>query len=161
LKKVGVYCAYEWLLTGSGMPPRNMDEVERSMFLMDGSEVPPERLASKYAGVYIPPFLDEDVRRELSFFISLHERAIFHIMEESFLNGRYRRSDCVAGVEADPQKLVGEVVIGQEQNGKTVICRLLSITDDGCSVFFSKTRPKEKVSLSRAAEILWHRRSLS
>jgi transcriptional regulator with XRE-family HTH domain len=159
LRKIGVYCAAEWLLTSSGMTPRNMDEVEKSMFLTDGSELPYDKLISKYSGINIPPFLDEDIRRELSFFINLHERALFHVMEEGFLNARYKRSDCVAGIEENPTTLIDEVIIGQRQDGKTMVGRLLSTSQDSCCVFLGKDKPQESIRLLKTAAIIWHRKS--
>ncbi|MDR2681643.1 MAG: helix-turn-helix domain-containing protein [Holosporaceae bacterium] len=35
LRKLGIYCTQEWLLNGSGTPPRLMDELEKSAFLPD------------------------------------------------------------------------------------------------------------------------------
>ena len=157
LKRIGVYCTAEWILTGSGMPPRNMDDLEKSLFLRDGTELPADKLIYRYAGVCLPPFLDDDLRRELTFFINIHENAMFHIMEDGFMNGRYRRSDCLAGVEADPGKLVGQVIIGQLQDGKTMVCRLLATGVGSSHVFLGKSRPREKISLVKMAKILWHR----
>ena len=40
-RKVGVYCSPDWLLTGTGSPPRMMDDVEKSIFSEEKSEKTP------------------------------------------------------------------------------------------------------------------------
>lgn len=162
LKKVGVSCSTEWLLTGGGAPPRIMGALEKTMMEV-GSFKYPEIVnfplnKERHNISKIPPLMDEDVKRELSFFLSIHSRALFHIADRDFLNARFKRGDCVAGVEENVQSLVGKLVIAVLSDSKTVLCRLLSCNEDGfSSVFMSSEAQNERVQIVSAAEIIWHR----
>lgn len=160
LKRMGVYCSVEWLLTGGDSPPRLMDELEKSMMDFTSSNMnvisSSENLVrANYKK--IPSYLDENVRRELSFFLNLHDKAIFHIVEKDFLNSKYKVGDCVAGIESDIQKLIGKVIIGVLGDGKTIFGKLLAYSHQQCYVFFSSDRKKEALILTNACAVIWHR----
>jgi DNA-binding XRE family transcriptional regulator len=158
LKQVGIYCSSEWLLTGEGTPPRIMDELEKSMLSSAPeqasyqSEIPIGAKIKK-----IPSFVDENIRRELSFFLNLHKNSIFHIVDRDFLNCRYKKGDCVAGIDDDPLRLIGKVIIGVLENGETMLCRLIDCSGPGCTVFLGVGKSKEKEKIVKAAEVVWHR----
>jgi transcriptional regulator with XRE-family HTH domain len=88
LKKVGIHCTGEWLLSGTGSPPRLMKDVEKSIFVSKDVSIYMEEPVQKDYLFKMPPFLDEDVRRELSFFVSIHKNALFHVVGEDFMNSR-------------------------------------------------------------------------
>ncbi|MDR2067698.1 MAG: helix-turn-helix transcriptional regulator [Holosporaceae bacterium] len=159
LRKVGIYCACEWLLTGAGMPPRTMDDVEKFVFLSDGLATFPEQLTFGRANDKIPPFMDNDMRRELSFFLSLHENSLFHLVEEDSHGFRYRRGDCVAGTESDIQTIAVKIIIAQLVNKKTTLCKLIRTSEEGSDVLLGKGNLRKRLKIARAAQILWHRRS--
>ncbi|MCR5225308.1 MAG: helix-turn-helix domain-containing protein [Alphaproteobacteria bacterium] len=158
-RKVGVYCSPDWLLTGTGNPPRMMDEVERSIY----SEEKDNQLSQqelKNAGKEhnkFPPFLDELARRELSFFMNLHKGALFHFMKEDFMNARFRKGDCVAGITEKLSELEGKLIIAVLEDGKTVPCRLIKNIDDESTVSFGVHKPTKNIQIKKAAEIVWHR----
>ncbi|MDR2268461.1 MAG: helix-turn-helix domain-containing protein [Holosporaceae bacterium] len=156
LRKAGIYCTGEWLLTGNGVPPRMMDELEKSMILSgnswitDNEEEIPNSLKSKKNNL----LTNEYVRRELSFFTNLHKNSVFHIVEEDFLNSRFRPGDCVAGVEESIDHLIGKIIVGILPDGSSVLCKLLNISDRGCLVFRGSD---QYCLLTRAGEVVWHR----
>ncbi|MDR3186863.1 MAG: helix-turn-helix transcriptional regulator [Holosporaceae bacterium] len=159
LRKVGVYCAREWLLTGAGIPPRAMDDVEKFVFLSNRPGIAGDQFAIGRVSGKIPPFIDESMRRELSFFMSLHENSLFYLVEEDSHGFRYRRGDCVAGVENDIQTLVGKIIIAQLPNEKTILCKLIKTSANRSDVIQGKGSFPERLEITRAAQILWHRRS--
>ncbi|MDR2267889.1 MAG: helix-turn-helix transcriptional regulator [Holosporaceae bacterium] len=159
LRKVGIYCACEWLLTGAGIPPRTMDDVEKFVFLSNGLSASNDQLAIGKVSNKIPPFIDNDMGRELSFFLSLHENSFFHLVEEDSHGFRYRRGDCVAGIETDIETLVGKIIIAQLPNEETVLCKLIKTSENGSEVLLGKNNLRKKLKIAKAAQILWHRRS--
>ena len=157
-QKVGIYCTSEWLLSGTGSPPRYMGDIEKSIFV-------PKNIASNEESIlngrllHMPPFLDEDIRQELSFFVSIHKNALFHIVDEDFMNSRYKKSDCVAGEVVDLQNLNGAVIIAQLANEKTILCRLLHSSSEKSEIFLGKGTPNREIKILKAAEVVWHRMS--
>jgi DNA-binding transcriptional regulator YiaG len=159
LRKVGIYCTSEWLLSGAGIPPRLMKDVEKSIFV--SSEVNSyceESVPNDYL-LHMPPFLDEDVRQELSFFVSIHKNALFHVVDEDFMNSRYKKSDCVAGEATNLQNLEGSVIIAQLANGKTMLCKLLHSSNEKSEIFLGKGISNKQIDIMKAAEVVWHRMS--
>ncbi|MDR2646238.1 MAG: helix-turn-helix domain-containing protein [Holosporaceae bacterium] len=158
-KKVGIHCASEWLLSGAGSPPRLMKDVEKSFFISeDINGRMDESMLKSYLPV-MPLFLDEDIRRELSFFINIHKNALFHVVDEDFMNSRYKKSDCVAGEVADLQSMEGRVIIAQLMDGKTILCKLLRNCGEKSEIFFGKGASNKEVKIQKAAEVIWHRMS--
>jgi hypothetical protein len=78
-------------------------------------------------------------------------------VDEDFMNFRYRKSDCVAGEEDDLKNLEGCIVIAQQENGKTVLCKLIRFMGEMCEISFTKHCPVENAKILKAAEIVWHR----
>ncbi len=156
-RKVGVYCSPDWLLTGTGSPPRMMDDVEKSIFSEEKSEKTPQNEIKRAEGNKFPAFIDESIRRELSFFLSLHKNAIFHFMEEDFMNARFRKGDCVAGIVEKLSELEGKIIIAVLEDGKTLPCRLVKNMDDASAVSFGVHKPTKNIHIKMAAEIVWHR----
>ncbi len=157
-RKVGVYCSPDWLLTGAGAPPRMMDEVEKSIFSERKTEeiIQCEERTVKRENKF-PPFLDESTRRELSFFISLHKNALFHFVEEDFMNARFRKGDCVAGISGKLSELEGKIIIAVTDDGKKFLCRLIKNMDDTSKVSFGVYKPTKNIHIEKAAEVVWHR----
>jgi transcriptional regulator with XRE-family HTH domain len=154
-RKVGICCAPEWLLTGSGIPPRTMDDVEKSIFLSNASNISNDSPLAEDNCIRFPPFLDEDIRRELSFFINLHHNSIFHILVEDYTNFRYKRGDCVAGIVENLRTLINKMVIVQLEDSTISICRLSNRTEG--DNFFYVNKSNERMVIKKAAEIIWHR----
>jgi transcriptional regulator with XRE-family HTH domain len=154
-RQVGIHCTSEWLLTGEGNPPRLMREVEKSIFAFHETDV--EEPIVRESLLKIPPSLDEDIRRELSFFVSIHKNAMFHVMDEDFINSHYQKNDCVAGEANDLRNLEGSIVIAQLLDGKTILCKLLRNLDDGSEIFLGKNTFNKNVRIAKAAAIIWHR----
>ncbi|MDR1982944.1 MAG: helix-turn-helix domain-containing protein [Holosporaceae bacterium] len=160
LKKVGIHCSREWLLTGAGNPPRMMRDVERSIFSSSNeSHINVYEPTARDSSFEAPLLLDEDVRRELSFFIGIHKNVLFHIVEEDFMNSRYKKSDCVAGEIENLKNLEGSVIIAQLAGGKTILCKLLHNLDIKSEVFFGKNISNKNIRIEKAAEVVWHRMS--
>ncbi|MDR2723946.1 MAG: helix-turn-helix transcriptional regulator [Holosporaceae bacterium] len=158
-RKVGIHCASEWLLTGAGSPPRLMKDVEKSIFVSkDMGTFKEEVILNDYL-FQMPPFLDEDIRQELSFFMSIHKNALFHVVEDDFMNSRYKKSDCVAGEVVNLQYLEGRIVIAQLVDRKTILCKLLRSLGEECKVFLGKNISNKEVKILKAAEVVWHRKS--
>lgn len=160
MKQLGVHCTIEWLLTGAGSPPRLMDDLEKTILVANGHDSGGMNMPGNCAHSLmrsIPPFLDGNFKKELRFFIGLHEHVMFHVVKEDCMNSRFRVGDCVAGIEHDVKDLVGCIVIISIEDDKTSICKLISCKNNECEVFFNVNRPREKLVIDRAAEIIWHR----
>ena len=143
-RKLGISCSAEWLLRGEGMPPHLMSDTEKSMLSYnDNEEALPTSLLKKKSFNF-PPFLDSDIKKELSFFLNLHDNPIFHILTEKFGNSMFDAGDCVAGVGENPQKLVGKVVILQKPDDDTCLCRLNYASDSTAEVSFNKKTPPKR-----------------
>lgn len=164
LKKVGVACSSEWLLSGDGVPPRIMDDLEKTMQSVDringrsaGSVAVMNReiLVTRKKSIA----LDSVLQKEIEFFMKLHENAICHVVDKDFLNARYKAGDCVAGVvDRAIQALIGKVVIAVLSNKKTILCKILSMHENGyCSVFMGADCMNERIQIISAAEVIWHR----
>jgi transcriptional regulator with XRE-family HTH domain len=146
LKKVGVYCSAEWILTGIGDPPRVMKDIEKSIFTFgEINDCFNENIAREVSK--IPSHLKEDIRRELSFFIDTHKDALFCVLEEDLEDTRLKKGDCVAGEAGDLKKLEGRMVITQLSDGTTALRRLPRCEET-----------ESKVKILKAAEIIWFRR---
>jgi transcriptional regulator with XRE-family HTH domain len=158
-KKVNLHCTGEWLLSGVGSPPRLMKDLEKSFFILEDVNSRTDEPALRNYMPAMPIFLDEDVRRELSFFINIHKNALFHVVDEDFMNSRYKKSDCVAGEAADLQSMEGRVIIAQLVDGKTILCKLLRNLGEKSEIFFGKGAPNKEVKIQKAAEVIWHRMS--
>ncbi len=158
-RKIGIFCSAEWLLNGEGMPPHLMSDTERSMFSVDKSIANEETGKLKQRSFIFPPFLDSDIKKELSFFLNLHDGSMFHVVKEKFLNSQFEVGDCVAGVEDDPKNLIGKIVILVDQNMNTLLCRLNGYNDNVADVFLNSKNPIEKVKFYMIAKVLWHRKT--
>lgn len=157
-RKVGVYCSPDWLLTGAGTAPRMMDDVEKSIFATkQADETVQYKEKNPKAERKFPPFLDESAKRELNFFMSLHKNALFHFVEEDFMNARFRKGDCVAGIIGRLSDMEGKIIIAEAEDGKTMLCRLIKNTDDGGEVSFGVYKPTKNIHIKNAAEVVWHR----
>lgn len=155
--KVGILCAKEWLLTGEGSPPRIMTAVERSIF----SESMEDLSVSDSFSVDTQSVQDlpvaHDIAEELRFFIKTHDNALFHVVNENFMNSRYKVGDCVAGSIADPGTLLNCVVIIEKEDGKTILGKLLSYNNGLCEIFCDMKSPHKLIKANKTAEVLWHR----
>ncbi len=159
-RKLGIFCSAEWLLRGEGIPPHLMSDTEKSMFSYEKSSENEGSSTSKRKSFVFPPFLDADIKKELSFFLNLHEGAMFLILKEKFLNSQFEIGDCVAGIELNPKELVGKVVILQDINEETFLCRLIKTEDNVAEVFFNAKKSAEKIKFKKIAKVLWHRKQI-
>lgn len=158
-RKLGIFCSSEWLLCGEGMPPHMMSDTEKSMLSYDETEFDTQKSSLKKKSFNFPPFLDSDIKKELSFFLNLHDRPIFHILTEKFGSSVFDAGDCVAGVEENPKKLIGKIVILQKINGETCICRLRGVANNTVKITYKPKTPYAQVKFKRVGKILWHRKS--
>ncbi|MDR1334288.1 MAG: helix-turn-helix domain-containing protein [Holosporaceae bacterium] len=161
-KQVGIYCTDEWLLTGMGDPPRLMRDVEKSFFMSSNEDWGSEKSEIKQPKeLKILPFGDEDVRKELSFFVSLHKNVLYHMVEKDFMNLRYRKGDCVAGKIDDLKNLEGCSIIAKMPDEKTILCELLHYSNGKCEIMVAEyDSAQNDVEIAKAAEIVWHRMPL-
>lgn len=160
-RKLGIFCSAEWLLRGEGMPPHLMSDTEKSMLFFDENEINPQSNPLKKKSFNFPPFLDSDIKKELSFFLNLHDHPLFHILTERFGNSMFDAGDCVAGVGENPQKLVGRIVILQKTNEDTCLCRLNGVIENTAQISFHKKTPSVQVEFKKMGRILWHRKSIN
>ena len=159
-RKLGIFCSAEWLLRGEGMPPHLMSDTEKSMLSFDENELSSQKNSLKKKNFNFPPFLDPDIKKELSFFLNLHDRPVFHILTEKFGNSVFDAGDCVAGVEENPKKLIGKIVILQKTNGETCICRLHGVFGNTAKISFKPKTPSVQVEFKGMSRVLWHRKPL-
>lgn len=155
--KVGILCTKEWLLTGDGAPPRIMTAVERSIF-SENTEGFLESEPSYSESVNIQDLsIAGDITEELRFFIKIHNDALFHVVNENFMNSRYRIGDCVAGLIGNPQNLLNCIVIIEKEDGKTILGKLLAYNNGICEIFCDMKSAHKIVKSNKMAEVLWHR----
>ena len=159
-RKLGIFCSAEWLLRGEGMPPHLMSETEKSMLSYDENELNSQKNLLKKKSFNFPPFLDSDIKKELSFFLNLHDHPIFHILTEKFGNSVFDAGDCVAGVEENPKKLIGKIVILQKTSGETCLCRLHGVANGTARIIRKPKTPAVQVEFKRMSRVLWHRKSI-
>lgn len=157
-RKLGIFCSAEWLLRGEGIPPHLMSETEKSMLSHNKDGMQSQTNSSKNKSFSLPPFLDLDVKKELSFFLNLHDHPVFHILTKKFGNSMFDVGDCVAGVEENPKKLIKKIVILQDINEETFLCRLLSVVGNRAEVSFNNKLSKKSVEFKTIGRILWHRK---
>lgn len=158
-RKLGIFCSSEWLLYGKGIPPHLMSETEKSMLSCENNFEYKSTGTLKSKTFIFPPFLDVDIKKELSFFLNLHEGAVFLVVKEKFLNSQFEVGDCVAGVTDNPKNLIGKVIILQNSDEKLFLCRLNNISNNTADVFFNSKHPTEKITFKQIARVLWHRKS--
>lgn len=160
LKKVGIYCSSEWLLCGAGIPPRIMDVVEKSIFQNNSFDLVPHGKIEKivnYKNNAINKSVSEDMRRELSFFISLHQHVMFYVLEKDFYKTHYCSKDCVAGIVAtEINELIGFASIIESINGSVFLGNILSYSNFYSIIMIGEER--KKIKIKKAAEIIWHRK---
>lgn len=159
-RKLGIFCSAEWLLRGEGIPPHLMSATEKSMFSFEKSFENVGIGELKKKSFVFPPFLSADIKKELSFFLNLHEGAIYLIAKEKFLSSQFEIGDCVAGIEMNPKNLIGKVVILQDINEELFLCRLIKVEDEFAEVFFNAKKPAERIKFKRIAKVLWHRKQM-
>lgn len=160
LRKLGIFCSAEWLLRGEGIPPHLMSDTEKSMFSYEKISENEETRVSKKKTFVFPPFLNADIKKELNFFLNLHEGAMFLILKEKFLNSQFGVGDCVAGIELDPKRLIGKIVILQDVNEESFLCRLIKVEGNIAEVFFNAKKSAEKIEFKKIAKVLWHRKQI-
>lgn len=155
--RVGILCTKEWLLNGTGTPPRIMTAIERSIF-SESSEnlVAPSPVSHEQS---IPQNLpiEDDIADELRFFLKIHTNALFHVVEENFMNSRYRTGDCVAGIMEPPESLINCNVIIEKEDGKTTLGKLLTYNNGLCEIFRDMKSVHKIIKSDKTAEVLWHR----
>ena len=171
LLNASLNCSVEWILTGNGEPPRLMDEIEKSV-LLPSRNISDEIGTSsakrtKISNPKIPFCSDEAMGKELSFFLGIHKDAIFHFVDHEGFNFRYKIGDCIAGLQENLENLVGKIIIGVLNNGKTILCRLVACPEEvdfenpdaeqDCVIFLNANNTQKKVKLIAGAEIIWHR----
>lgn len=158
-RKLGIFCSSEWLLYGKGIPPHLMSETEKSMLSRENNFECESTGALKSKTFIFPPFLDADIKKELSFFLNLHRGAVFLIVKEKFLNSQFEIGDCVAGVIDNPLNLIGKIIILQNLDEELFLCRLNNVKSNTANVFFNSKHPAEKITFKQIARVLWHRKS--
>lgn len=174
-RKVGICCSAEWILTGNGLPPRVMDTLERTVSDSTGClgtdisndfckevlfrvnhEVPNE----------LPTLVNDDnIRKELCFFLNLNPGALYHIIDKDCFGSRYAMGDCVAGIPKKANELKGKFVIvaseqlkKKEKEDRTFFGRLLDYDEEQQSYCLSTDQNVEiKVQSSRIVGVVWHR----
>jgi hypothetical protein len=169
----GIRCSEEWLMTGNNSVPIMTSDVERFMnskhSALDYSVLHNIDKTTIY-DTYMDPVdyklkikhLPEDIRSELSFFISFHSSAIFHLVKKESMNGKYRCGDCVAGIEEPLSILDGKTIIAVLENGITILCKLQSHSNANCLVLMDddptgNDNNLQEIKIVRAAKIIWHR----
>lgn len=149
---LGVFCSPDWLLSGSGAPPYIMSkQSEDSQKNKSQTEIDKTLLK-------LPPFLDTEIKKELSFFLNLHEHALFHIIRKKFLLSIFEIGDCVAGDVEDPKNLVGETIILQDAFNELHLCKLKAVNENIAEVFFTSKKLDEKIEFKKMARVIWHRK---
>lgn len=157
LRKIGIYCTSEWLLTGNDIPPRLMNSMEKSIFatLDDGKRDHDDGVKPV---VELPSGLSEDMRRELMFFLSLHDKTLFHFITQDIAS--YKKGDCVAGIIVqNPAILINQPVIFQVDEHTNAVGVLLEYAHESCLASFGDGASHLKAL--NIAKIVWHRASIN
>ena len=140
-------------------PPHLMNDTEKSMFIAETPRYASKDDSIRKKNFSIPPFLEINVKKELSFFLNLHERAMFCIVREKFLNSQFEIGDCVAGIEENPEFLLGKIVILQNLSDELFLCRLLKVEKNIATVFLNTKNPSVSMEFRKIARVIWHRKS--
>lgn len=156
LKLAGISCSSEWLLSGNGSPPRIMDMLEKTMCFSD-IDIPLQYINTDAKKDNVSLLLNEDIRKELNFFMAIHKKSVFHIISKDFFHQQYKVGDCVAGIESDVQSLVGKLAIGILDDNSTIFGRIACTTNDECKFFIDDEGTCKSIKTRRAAKVIWHR----
>ncbi|MBE6447156.1 MAG: helix-turn-helix transcriptional regulator [Alphaproteobacteria bacterium] len=154
LYELGICCTSEWLLTGEGMPPHFMDDIEKLMY---AGRITASTAITSFDKNTIPRFLDADLKKELTFFLELHRNALFCIVQNKIFGTRYMIGDCLAGIISDPFQLTGQFVILQKSDQNTMVGYLHEIQDNVAKISVECKNDCMFVEFQKIAKILWHR----
>ena len=161
LYNLGICCTAEWLLTGQGMPPHFMSDIEKLMHSgreAVGTENSQAAVINQNA---IPQFLDANLKKELSFFLDLHKNALFCIVQTNDFKKKYAVGDCVAGLIQNAQNLIGRTVILQKPDSTTLIGNLRATNENVAEIYFDNKSDLLSVEFLHIANIIWHRSGTS
>lgn len=150
---LGIFCSPDWLLGGDGVPPYIMSQNSEKDSTIKGKS-----LAIDIRLLKLPPFLDTEIKKELSFFLNLHEHAIFHVIKEKFIVPLFEIGDCIAGDIENPKNLIGENVILQDYFEELHLCKLLTVNENIAQALFTSKKHPEQIKFKSMARVIWHRK---
>lgn len=110
-----------------------------------------------------PPFVDNKIKEELCFFLSLNTGALYHVIHNDCFESRFREGDCLAGIPGNAELLKGKfVIIGSEEEAAgTIFGRLLSYNKhkQSCNLLTADSVRvcMESVEENKIAGVVWHR----
>lgn len=162
LKSEGLICSLEWLMNGSGVPPRQF-EIQHTEL---ASEIDLESIFNQLN------FQEEQaIYQELQTFKAHNPNPIIITVSDDAMEPQFRFGDYIAGVRLtkseDIQAYLGQVCI-VELSDHTIMPRCLQMGGEpntytlSCTNFQSKAAPLNifNTHIISAAPILWHRRKL-
>ncbi len=160
LKKEGLLCSVEWLLHGSGLPPRPFEMINAGVnvsFLENHSQLNLRE--------------EEAIYQESQIFKGQKSNTIILNITDDAMEPYYALGDYIGGVQIDnseiPQFLGRECIVELENN--LILPRILQAGSHPNVYNLSCTNPKTTASLLNfynakvisAAPIVWHRRKLT
>lgn len=152
LAKEGIFCTPEWLMEGSGQPPKTVSL---------GVSLEKLRNGTLFGSL---PIEEKLAKAEAEFFVANQktegrETLVFRLGDDS-MAPLYQKSDWVAGsVSADSMELIGKVCIVEMRPGEHLVRTLMF--DGSRFVLVPKDTSEPLVSLEkfeRAAAVTWHRK---
>lgn len=152
--KCGIICTKEWLLTGNGVGPRQFNIIEQAVFANNSEN---SATHQNFFDIPIAGILDDSIRKELQFFLSIHSDALYHIVKTNFMNSRFRPGDCVAGKIFPPEELIDHIVIVRIQHNDTAFGKLTTCSSKECSLFLGNKRGVISMKYDAIAKVIWHR----
>lgn len=157
----GVICNRDWLLDGTGDPPRLRSYLDQFMEETTRPIILPVQLKSD----------EEAIAAELRAFRECHVDAVDAIVSDNALAPCYLPGDYVAGIRyigTDIEKAIGLPCIVQTQTGQVVTRKVEAGSIDGHFnlLSFKQTTTSENYTMSNvklfsAAPIIWIRKPLS
>jgi transcriptional regulator with XRE-family HTH domain len=162
LKIEGLICSLEWLMNGSGVPPRP--------FEMTNNEFTSTDMENFFSQVSLQE--EQAIYQELQAFKSHNPNPIIITISDDAMEPHYRMGDYVGGVRfikaEDIQLYLGQPCI-VELADHTILPRYIHADSESgtytlsCTNFQSKNPPLNifNARILSAAPILWHRRKLT
>ena len=162
LKKQGLICSIEWLLYGSGMPPRPYEMLNAGL----------NRALQHDDGIHHQNLKEEErVYQEIQFFKQHNANAIILSIADDAMEPNFSVGDYIGGVQISNEQLpqyLNTLCILELENNLILPRYLQTGTQDNlynCSCINPRTCASPlnlfNVKIISAAPIVWHRRKLT
>jgi DNA-binding transcriptional regulator YiaG len=155
LKKEGIICSKEWLISGVGQGPRLISEQPKEF-----EEISPAPIAISQ---------DEAILKEVQFFLDTNPNSIVTLVTNDLMSPFYKIGDYVGGYkrsEGEIKNFINVNCIIESTTGIKLICRFLPTDKSKLYRIIYLNEPNQDdiitedrlIYIQNAAPIVWHRR---